>query len=159
MLLQSDPPYPGGITTQDTSDPEVLRAKANPILRPGNGRQKQPLCAVTWLKQEEPDCPENGSVGTGIRNLGKAADGERSEEHNGCIPDGDQRENSRVDLMSSATTEGSCRGPGGTNPNPGHAQGRAWPVQFTACVTLSGPGVEFVFFVCLTPLRRTLRFL
>ncbi|KAJ1154303.1 hypothetical protein NDU88_007056 [Pleurodeles waltl] len=52
MLPQLCPSYHGGITTKNTSDPEVLRAETNPVQLLGDSRQKQPLRAVTWMQRK-----------------------------------------------------------------------------------------------------------
>ncbi|KAJ1087294.1 hypothetical protein NDU88_000474 [Pleurodeles waltl] len=53
LLPQSDPPYPKGIDTVDTSNPEVQRGTTNPEARPGDGRQREPFRAVARLEKEE----------------------------------------------------------------------------------------------------------
>ncbi|KAJ1185721.1 hypothetical protein NDU88_002508 [Pleurodeles waltl] len=110
---QSDPSNPGGTKTQSTSNPEVLRAETNPILLPGDGWQKQPLCAVTWLKWEEQDGLKDSNAGTGGDTLGEVAEGEENKDYNGGVPDDGRGETSGEDLGTSDRTAGQCRGPGG----------------------------------------------
>ncbi|KAJ1192552.1 hypothetical protein NDU88_001859 [Pleurodeles waltl] len=107
---ESDPSYPGGITTQDTSDPEVLRAETTPILLPGDGRQRQPFHTVTWIQKEEQDGAEAGNAGTRVQTLGEAADRGGNHDVDGGVPDNGRGENSVEDLGSRARTAGQHRG-------------------------------------------------
>ncbi|KAJ1199425.1 hypothetical protein NDU88_003261 [Pleurodeles waltl] len=116
MLPRSYPSYPRGINTRETPNPQVLRAETNQVLLLGDGRQKQPLRAVTWIKREEKD-ESKSNAGTGGKDLGGAAKKrKRSENYNGDIPDGSSVETIGEDLGSSTSTAGHRRGPGGTKP-------------------------------------------
>ncbi|KAJ1150975.1 hypothetical protein NDU88_003762 [Pleurodeles waltl] len=112
-LSQSDPPYPGGITTPATSDPEVIQEQTNPVLHPGGGRQREPLCAVTWIQKEELDGLADVNVGARVPNRGDSTGGEGNEEDAGDTPDDGRGETSGDDLKISARTEGRIRGPEG----------------------------------------------
>ncbi|KAJ1084128.1 hypothetical protein NDU88_004281 [Pleurodeles waltl] len=93
---------------------ERVTARLTGFKHESDGRQKQPIRAVTWIQKEELDGSELGNVETGVRNLSKASDGEGSEEYDGGLPD-DSRGESRSEYLRITTkTAGQSRGPGGT---------------------------------------------
>ncbi|KAJ1208342.1 hypothetical protein NDU88_003728 [Pleurodeles waltl] len=53
MLPQSDPPYPKGVSTSDSSDPEEYRGVTYPEALPGDGGQREQFRAVTRLKMDD----------------------------------------------------------------------------------------------------------
>ncbi|KAJ1097668.1 hypothetical protein NDU88_002785 [Pleurodeles waltl] len=53
MLPQSDPPYPEGVSTSDTSNPEVHRVATYPEALPGDGRQREQFCTITRLEKDD----------------------------------------------------------------------------------------------------------
>ncbi|KAJ1150974.1 hypothetical protein NDU88_003761 [Pleurodeles waltl] len=55
-------PHPG------TSDPEVIREETNPVLHLGDGRQRESLCAVTWIQKEELDGLADVNMGARVPN-------------------------------------------------------------------------------------------
>ncbi|KAJ1202190.1 hypothetical protein NDU88_005991 [Pleurodeles waltl] len=107
---------PGASKKRDTPDLEVLQTESNPVLLPGDGRQKQPLCAVTWIQREEKDDSGESNAGTGRRNLGKAANREGIENYDRGILVDSRVETSGEELGVSTSTAGHRRGPGGTKP-------------------------------------------
>ncbi|KAJ1175434.1 hypothetical protein NDU88_000722 [Pleurodeles waltl] len=48
-----DPPYPGGVSSSDTSNPEVYCVVTNPEALPGEGRQREQFHAVTRLEKDD----------------------------------------------------------------------------------------------------------
>ncbi|KAJ1157345.1 hypothetical protein NDU88_010059 [Pleurodeles waltl] len=108
------PVVPGGIKTRETLDPEALRAETNHVLLPGDGRQKQPLRAITWFKGEKKDGSGESSVGTDRKDRGREEERKGSKNYDRIVPDGGCVETSGEDLRSSTSTAGNHRGPGGT---------------------------------------------
>ncbi|KAJ1205339.1 hypothetical protein NDU88_000774 [Pleurodeles waltl] len=109
----SDPPYPGGITTPDTSDPKVIQEETNPVLHPGDGRQREPLRTVTWIQKEELDSLAEVNVEARVPNCGDSTAGEGKEEDPGDTPDDGRGETSGDGLRIGARTAGRIRGPRG----------------------------------------------
>ncbi|KAJ1114825.1 hypothetical protein NDU88_003056 [Pleurodeles waltl] len=128
-LPQLDPPYLGGITTPDTSDLKVIREETNPVLHPGDGRQRQRLRAVTWIQKAELNGSAARNVGAGVPNHSKTKDGEGNEEDARDTPDDGRGETSGGDLRIGTRTAGQIRGREAPNPDSGHTRARAWPIQ------------------------------
>ncbi|KAJ1172771.1 hypothetical protein NDU88_004613 [Pleurodeles waltl] len=52
MLAQSNLPYPEGVSTSDTYNPEVQCEVTYPEALPGDSRQREPFRAVTLLEKD-----------------------------------------------------------------------------------------------------------
>ncbi|KAJ1208208.1 hypothetical protein NDU88_003594 [Pleurodeles waltl] len=113
-LSQSYPSYPGGIGTQKSSDPEVLRTETPPFPLLGDVRQGQPLRVVTWIQKEHQDGVKGGNTGTRVRTLDKLEDEAENEDCGKRVPDSRCGEIDGEDIRSSARTAGQNRGAGGT---------------------------------------------
>ncbi|KAJ1117380.1 hypothetical protein NDU88_005580 [Pleurodeles waltl] len=119
MLPKSDPPYLEGIDIITTSNPEVQRVPTNPKSRPGDGRQREPFCAVTRLEKGE--VLDVGKSAVKWRTLirGDGKEDEDNEDGGGPLPTDVSAKYSTDDW----TTQTS--GAGGTQPSSGHACGKA----------------------------------
>ncbi|KAJ1217322.1 hypothetical protein NDU88_004916 [Pleurodeles waltl] len=65
MSTQSVPPYPEGVLTSETSNPKVHRVTTYHGAHPGDGRQREPFRAITWLEKDDWTAVRVGDVNLG----------------------------------------------------------------------------------------------
>ncbi|KAJ1123435.1 hypothetical protein NDU88_001904 [Pleurodeles waltl] len=85
MLPQSDPSYPEGTSTIDTSNPEVQRVTTYPEAHPGDGRQREPFRAVAQLEKEELKEVEERDVDSRTLIRGDTKEHDENEDGGGPI--------------------------------------------------------------------------
>ncbi|KAJ1208307.1 hypothetical protein NDU88_003693 [Pleurodeles waltl] len=109
MLPQSDPTYPEGINTIDTSNPEVQRVPTNPESRLGDGRQREPFCAVTRLEKGE--LSDVGGSAVDWRTLigGDGKEGKDNEDGGGPLPTDGPAECSNYDWTAKTRGAGGAQ--------------------------------------------------
>ncbi|KAJ1151653.1 hypothetical protein NDU88_004433 [Pleurodeles waltl] len=85
MAIQSDPPYPEGVFTNETSNPEVHRIAAYPEVHPGDDRQREPSRAVTRLKKDDWSTVKECNVNPGTRIREDAKEDNESDDSSGPL--------------------------------------------------------------------------
>ncbi|KAJ1153857.1 hypothetical protein NDU88_006615 [Pleurodeles waltl] len=121
MLPQSDPPYPEGIDTIDTSNREVQRVPTNPESRPGDGRQREPFRTITRLEKGELTDVEGSVVDWGTLIHGDVKEDEHNEDGGGPLPTDSPAEYSNDDRT--ARTSGAGGAQRNLRPRSGKSEG------------------------------------
>ncbi|KAJ1217321.1 hypothetical protein NDU88_004915 [Pleurodeles waltl] len=85
MPTQSVLPYSEGVLASKTSNPKVHRVTTYHGAHPGDGRQREPFCAVTRLEKDDWTAVRGGDVNLGRFTWEDAKEDNEGEESGGPL--------------------------------------------------------------------------